>query len=122
MNIWSRLDAGFYNHPKVLALLQDKQEKAINVYIFSHNYATQHGTDGFIPRHALPVIHGRTKEAQALCDVGLWNECAGGWDIQSWTDYQLSSDEHKARKERAKRGAAARWSKTQADNLEQSAS
>ena len=107
---WVRLDSQFPSNPKVLALVSDKAYQALVVYVGGLAYAGAHGTDGFIPRSALPFIHGRTRDAETLVRVGLWNECAGGWDVQSWADYQPSVEEFQKRRDRAKRAAAKRWS------------
>jgi hypothetical protein len=107
---WIRLENNLPQNPKILHLVDDKQYQAAFAYVCSLTFAGTTGTDGFIPRSALPFIHARLKDAQALVDVGLWVEGAGGWDIHDWKDYQLTSAEHAQRRDRAKKAAAKRWS------------
>ena len=110
---WIRLENNLAQNPKILHLIEDKQYQAAFAYVCSLGYVGSAGTDGFIPRAALPFVHARPRDAQTLVDVGLWHECAGGWDINGWSDFQPTSEENAQRKERAKKAAAHRWSKTQ---------
>jgi hypothetical protein len=110
---WIRLENNLAQNPKILALVEDKNYQAAFAYVCGLGYAGGNGTDGFIPRAALPFIHARPRDAKTLVDVGLWIECAGGWDVNSWNDFQPSTEENAQRKERAKKAAASRWSKAQ---------
>jgi hypothetical protein len=62
-------------------------------------------------------LHGRVVDAGHLVAAELWHECAGGWDINGWDEYQISDDAAKARREKAKRAAAVRWSKKEVRRL-----
>lgn len=107
---WVRLDVTFPRNHKVLALLGLRDgHRSVTTYICGLAYSGEQGTDGFIPREALPLIHGRPREADRLSDVGLWHEEAGGWRVNGWDEFQPSTDEMKARRVRAEAGAAARW-------------
>ena len=110
---WVRLESQFPQNPKVLALVEDRAWQSLSVYVCGLSYVGAHGTDGFIPRLALPYIHGRPADARKLIEVGLWVECAGGWDVNSWTDFQPTAEEFQKRKDKAKKAAAARWGKQQ---------
>lgn len=110
---WVRLETALPTNPKILALVEDKAYQAISAYVCALSYCGAQGTDGFIPRAALPFIHARKADAGRLVDVGLWVECAGGWDINGWHDFQPTSEELQRRKDRAKRAAAVRWSKAE---------
>lgn len=109
---WVRLDTGFPRNHKLLALLgtRDGHRTAL-VYVCSLAYSGEQGTDGFIPREALALIHGRPVDAIRLVDVHLWLPEPGGWVIHDWMDYQPSTEEHHMRSKRARAAAAARWSK-----------
>lgn len=110
---WVRLDTAIPRNHKMLALTDMKDgHRAGFVYLCSLAYAGEQGTDGFIPRPALPMIHGRPVEASKLCDVGLWLARDGGWQINDWADYQQTNDETKQRTDRARIAAAARWGRT----------
>lgn len=112
---WVRLDTQFASNPKILELLADNKHRAAFAWVCSLAYAGAHGTDGFIPTGALPFLHARKAEATALVEAGLWNTCQGGWEINSWLDFQQSNHETEDRKqrlsERGRKAAAARWEK-----------
>jgi hypothetical protein len=108
---WVRLDAQFASNPKMLYLVEDKKFRAAFVWVASLGYAGSHGTDGFIPAAALPFLHATKADANNLVDVGLWNLAPGGWEVNGWNEFQESSEETQKRKERAKKGALARWEK-----------
>jgi hypothetical protein len=106
---WVRLDTQFPTNPKILYLVEDKKFRAAFVWTASLAYAGSHGTDGFIPTSALPFLHGTKADAKALVEVGLWREVDGGWEINSWAEFQPTSDEQAERKRRAQAAAMARW-------------
>lgn len=106
---WVRLDTQFAQNPKVLYLIEDKKFKAAFVYVAGLGYSGAHGTDGFIPAAALTFLHATKSDAKALVDVGLWLECIGGWEVNSWAEFQPSNEETQARKKKARDAAMARW-------------
>jgi len=108
---WVRLDTALPDHPKILALVDGHKEgrAAAFVYICGMAYSGRHGTDGFIPKEALPRINGRPADADRLCAVGLWKDIGGGWDINGWDEYQASDASTKERSDRARKAALARW-------------
>ncbi|MFM1964923.1 MAG: phage Dori [Actinomycetota bacterium] len=106
---WVRLDSSIATNHKILQLVGDRNHKAIAAYMFGLAYCGQHGTDGFIPRAALPFMHASIKEARALVDVVLWHEVAGGWQVNDWRDYQPSSEESDRRGQRARWLNCRRW-------------
>lgn len=111
---WIRLDTNFFDHPKVLYLVDEKKFRAIFVHLSAMTYSGKHGLDGLVPRPALRRIGGSDADAIDLVDAGLWTVNPGGWEIHGWTEYQLSSTEHEERRkrlsERGRRGAEKRWS------------
>jgi hypothetical protein len=110
---WIRLDTALPDHPKILALVEGSKDGRASafVHICAMAYAGRHGTDGFIPREALPRINGRAADAQRLVDSGLWHKEEGGWTIHGWTEKQASDEDTQARSERARKAAAVRWGK-----------
>lgn len=111
---WVRLDTAMFDHPKLLGLFAGGKHRAALVHVAGMAYAGKHETAGFIPREALMYIQGRAADAKDLVAADLWSESAGGWDINGWDEYQLMSDEAVARREKAKKAAAVRWSKANA--------
>jgi hypothetical protein len=86
---WVRLDSNFYTHDKVLWLTTQRDGyRAIAVYVFSMGYAGGHGTDGYIPRHVLPIIQGTERIAQLLVEARLWEYAEQGWQIRNWGQRQ----------------------------------
>jgi len=106
---WVKMDTGLPSNPKILMLMEDGKHRAAFAWICSIAYSGLHGTGGFITRSALPFIHARPTDAKSLVDVGLWVECVGGWEINSYAEHQLSDEEMSARKKRAQHAAMARW-------------
>lgn len=111
---WVRLDTSFFDHPKILGLVSEGQYRAVVLHLAGMTYAGKHGTDGFIPREALIFLHGRKMDADKLIEAHLWQPNGGGWDINGWDEYQISDDETKKRRDKAKNAAAVRWSKKEA--------
>lgn len=106
---WVRLDTQFASNPKVLYLVEDKKFKAAFVYTAGLCYSGAHGTDGFLPNACLPFLHATRADAKALVGVGLWLEGMGGWEINSWAEFQQSNEETQLRKKKARDAAMARW-------------
>jgi hypothetical protein len=106
---WIRLDTAFPDHPKVLELVADKAFQAAFAHTCAMSYSGKHGTNGYIPKSALPFIHARKVDADRLVNVGLWDPAVGGWQIHGWDEKQVSDDEAKARSEKARKAAQKRW-------------
>ena len=112
---WVRLDTSMPDNPKVLGLLTEKGGKeAAFVWVCCLAYAGKHETAGFIPREAMARVNGRAADMALLVRVDLLVACAGGWDIKGWDEFQLSAESALERREKAKKAAAARWSKREA--------
>jgi hypothetical protein len=109
---WVRVQSALSRNHKTLALLPQKGgDRALNVFIFGLGYCAEQGNNGFIPEGALGLIHGNTKSAELLSDVGMWIPVHGGWDVNDYEEYQPSDEESKQRSERARHAAEVRWSK-----------
>jgi len=85
------------------------------VYVCSLGYCGAHGTDGFIPREALPFIHARPADAARLVRHGFWHEQPGGWLVHGWDEFQESSTETQERRRKAQMAAQIRWAKAKAN-------
>lgn len=113
---WIRLDTTMPDNPKVLGLLAQKDgHRAAFVWVCCMAYAGKHETAGFVTREAARVVHARSTDLRLLCTHDLLTETAGGWQINGWDEFQLTSPEALRRKEKAQKAAAARWSKREAD-------
>lgn len=102
---WVRLDTGLPDHPKILALIEAKKQRAALTYVFGLAYSGRHETDGFIPRMALPFLHATTSDAQALVELRLWHHTEGGYQINDWDEYQPTSEASRMRQESLKRAS-----------------
>jgi len=111
---WVRLDTGFPSNAKILGLVSDRKEGAAFGYVCSLAWSGGHGTDGFIPAVALPLCHLSATTARSLCDAGLFLPVLGGYQINDWTEYQMTSTETAARSEKAQAAARKRWERTDA--------
>ena len=88
---WVRLDANIATHDKILALLADpsaRKWQAFSSYVCGLAWSGGQGTDGFIPRTALPMIHGTSATARLLEKYGLWDEKRIGWQIHNYEKRQ----------------------------------
>lgn len=111
---WVRVDANVGSNHKILSLLDTRGgDRAINVWIFGLGYCGQHGTDGFIPRAALGLIHGSAKVATMLVDVGLWQEIPGGYQVHGYAEFQPLDADAQMRSDRARKAAEKRWGTAQ---------
>ena len=106
---WVRLDTSVGDNPKMMALADDKRHRAMLGYILALCYVGRHELDGFIPNGALRVLYMTPSDAAALVDVGLWHTGDGGWLINDWADFQVSSEEAQRRREKAQKAALKRW-------------
>lgn len=116
---WARIDDGFDDHPKVLALLEhDDGAAAVGLWTlcltWAHRNTRRKGKvpgriPGSLPRRYLGSP-GRSA-AKLLADVGLWDVVDDGWDIHDFALYLPTAETSSARAEAGRRGAAARWGK-----------
>ena len=108
---WVRLDTSMPDNPKILGLLTEKDgHRAAFVWICCLSYAGKHGTDGFIPREAVPRVNARTSDMARLVAAELLTAEAGGWHIHGWDEFQISDADAQKRRERAQYAARKRWS------------
>lgn len=90
---WVRLDSTFYENPKILAMLAERDGyRALVVYLSSLAYSGGHGTDGHVPTYLLPRVHGRKTDADRLVRHGLWKPTETGWEIHDYTAMQPTSE------------------------------
>lgn len=113
---WARLDVNIGAHDKVLRLLSDpspKRWQAFASYVVSIGWSVGAGTDGHIPKAALPFVHGTEATARLLVKYGLWIERASAWEVKNFAEYQLTDANATAVREVQKvggsKGACRRW-------------
>lgn len=106
---WVRLETGFPSNVKVLRLVDAGRHRAALVYVCSLAWCGAQETDGYVPRSALPYLHGTRKDAGHLLEVGLWQECGDGYLIPDWSQYQVTKEVSNARRAEARAMACRRW-------------
>lgn len=109
---WVRLDANIASHDKILNLLNAEgptkalKYQALWSYCAALGYAGGHGTDGDLPRTALPFIHGTRQTARLLVTYGLWSETPTGWHIVNFEQRQELEAVRVGKREAQRVGAA----------------
>lgn len=107
---WVRLDTNIIIHDKILELVGRKGGlEAGFVYTNSLAFSGGAGTDGYIPKAALRVIHGTDKHARLLVDVRLWEYIKDGdrdgYVIVNYADRQEVSEVREAKRAKNSLGA-----------------
>ena len=99
---WVRLDTQWFANPKFLHLISDRKHRAITAYFAGLAWSGAQGQAGYVPQAALPMIHATVKDAADLAAVRLWVPDEGGWQINDWSEYQPTNEEHERRSQRAR--------------------
>lgn len=98
---WVRLDDGFYDNPKILAV----GLAAAGLYAAALSYAARKLTDGFVPEVAVWMLTSGEEDdgelPKFLVNHGLWTVVPGGYQIHDFLEYNPP-----ASKVRAERAAA----------------
>jgi hypothetical protein len=116
---WARLDDNFYDHPKVLDLLEeDDGVAAVGLWTLALSWAHRHLRSagrqaGRIPDHLPRRLVGAvgSRLAALLVKVGLWEQDSNGWQIHDLPSYLPSSELSAKRAAAGRKGAEARWRK-----------
>lgn len=100
---WFKVDDSFHSHPKVIATDAD----ALGLWVVAGAWSSSNLTDGFVPDHVLTrLLPDSDKLARKLVAAGLWRRVRGGYQFHDWSDFQPSSSDVRAMRE--KRAAAGR--------------
>jgi hypothetical protein len=113
---WVRLDSHIASHDKILSLLNDpsgKRWQAAASYMFALGWSGDHGTDGFIPKTALPFVHGTVTTARLLVKYRLWEEELTGWSVHNFGVRQelsaVTAGKNEARRVASEKANCKRW-------------
>lgn len=110
--MWVKLDDGFAEHPKVLAL----SDRALRLHIAAMCWSARRQTDG-----AIPAAYVREKISKKFLDellcARLWDRDGADFKIHDFLDYNPSRDQHSEERQElsriralaGKRGAESRW-------------
>lgn len=98
-----RLDSNIAHHDKMLTLMGMRDgHKAAALYMFSLAWSGGNGTDGFIPKVAVPILYGTERHAHMLVEVQLWEHAPGGYRIRNWELRQETATVTELKREIAK--------------------
>lgn len=81
---WFKVDDKFHSHPK----RHRAGLRAIGLWTAAGSWCSDQLTDGHVPHHMLAVLGGRSADAKALVDAGLWlpDPDGDGWRFHDWTE------------------------------------
>jgi hypothetical protein len=106
-----RLSVDFADDARILAA----GEAAEGVFVRSLAWCARMGTDGRVPRSALPILSRRAPNraqllAEKLCAVGLWERDGEDFRVRRYTKWQTTTDQieelREAQRERTRRSRA----------------
>lgn len=84
---WFKVDDGFADHPKVIALQQRRGWKgALALWTLAGSWSARHLTEGHVPAAVLRRLGASKAEANALVAVGLWEIVDGGYRFHQWME------------------------------------
>lgn len=106
---WIRLDCSFPDNAKIMELVDTNQHRVVVAHVSMMCHVGKSGTDGFFPEAAMRRYSVTKKDAYTAVDSGLWVPAPRGYSINDWDEYQVSDEAAQKRRERAQKGAAARW-------------
>lgn len=113
---WVRIDSNIASHDKILALLSDpsaKRHQAALSYVFGIAWCGGHGTDGAIPKAALPFVHGTDSTARLLCKYRLWEARTADWLVVNYAERQeldiVTASKAEGRRIAAEKANCTRW-------------
>lgn len=129
---WAKFDVGYLHNPKLLDVL-DVSHTAVLMHTFSVLYSAQHLTDGVVPVSLVRrYLGGSQEDVDVLVEVGLWHgpdhdctECeqppARNVVVHNYLEHNRSESDVNKATEAAKKAAAARWSNSDEDADQESA-
>ena len=101
---WVRLDDGFANHPKLVAV----GATGMAMFVAGLCYCSRYLTDGFIPQAQVKLlinIRDSSNVAARLVGAGLWEPAEGGFAVHDYLVYNPSRrDAEASRAARAEAG------------------
>ena len=98
--VWFKADDQLSRSKKVLRIPRRYRMQAMGLWILSGTWSAGELTDGFVPSHMLDELGGTAAQAKRLVESGLWSEVTGGFQFNSWSDFQPSSNDVRAKRAR----------------------
>lgn len=98
MSTWIKVYNSLPSHPKIAQV----GDRAAWLYVCGLCYCNEHLTDGVLHRSALPMIAPGVRSVERLADalvqVGLWDEAPLGWVVHDYAEHQRSAEEVKRKR------------------------
>lgn len=105
---WFKVDDTLHSHPKT----RRAGLAAMGLWTVAGSYSMAYKTDGFVPTWFVAGLPTGKRLAKQLVDCGLWShevrDGDPGFIFHDWADYQPSSDEIEADREKARERQRAR--------------
>lgn len=116
---WFKVDDGFADHPKVIALQASKHWKgALALWTLAGSWSSRHLTDGHVPSAVVTRLGCAPHDALALVEAGLWDQVDGGYRFHGWEERNPSREaveaDRAATRERVQRHRTGKGLKAQA--------
>lgn len=113
---WGRIDDKLYSHRKTMRIPRAHRCAAIGLWTLAVSWSNNHETDGYVPRDIWDEF-GTTRDiAETLVSAGYWTETDDGYLITNWGEYNLTSDDLKAKRE-AEAERKRRWRESKKGSL-----
>lgn len=112
---WFRVDDSFPSHPKVRSVPRAIRMRVLGTWLACGTWSAKHLTDGRVTGDVVLDEGGKTADAAALVEAGLWHTvahacercpqpAAGEYQFHDWPTYQKTKDQVLAeRRETAER-------------------
>ena len=98
--VWFKADDQLSRSKKVLRIPRRYRMQAMGLWILAGTWSAGELTDGFVPSPMLDELGGTAAQAKRLVESGLWSEVAGGFQFNSWSDFQPSSNDVREKRAR----------------------
>ena len=95
---WFRVDDGFYDHPKLLAIPRADRVAAAGLWSLAGSYCARYLTDGFITDSMARQLGGTPRLIAGLVEARLWIPVDDGYQFYDWGDYQATRVEVEAKR------------------------
>jgi hypothetical protein len=91
---WFRVDDGFHDHPKVVALQSmPNGGHALALWLLAGTWSSRHLQDGNVPSAQVTRLGFTAADAESLVAVGLWTTAENGYAYHEWDRHQPSRDD-----------------------------
>lgn len=94
---WFKVDDALALHMKAITA----GNTALGLWVRAGSWSMHQLSDGFIPEPVVSALGGRSGDAVALMNAGLWDSADGGYQFHDWAEYQPTREQVLAEREAA---------------------